>query len=396
MSHVGKGDIHAYLDGALGAYPGEEADRIRRHLEECEECARSLVEERRVRQEASVILAASAPVAVEVAPFEELVAQARGREPLRPSGGPSSLRVFRTAAMVVVSLGAGWLARDLTFPARELGRGAALGAGRIEPATAEEGSARRQAVAASAANRLTESTESRDSETAVAPPADAPTTSVITPAELREPEEAGQGVVVEGESRPGPQIAPMAPTDELGTVTRERAVRVGVRPAAAPAESRSAAADRVTPFAVAERRLAVDPGVLADEANAMGSARMPVTGLASSFVIPGLVVRDVRVSALAETSVTIVQELPDGRIVELLFVGTTEDEAGRNVSALETEGQQSGGRDVVEQGEGLFEEPLREGWSRAERLVPGGYAAIRGPLGEADLLQLLDAAVAGR
>ena len=76
MSHINKGDVHAYLDGALGAYPEEAARDIRAHLDACRECAQLLEGERRSREEASAILAASASGPVELAPLEELRARA--------------------------------------------------------------------------------------------------------------------------------------------------------------------------------------------------------------------------------------------------------------------------------------------------------------------------------
>ena len=42
------------------------------------------------------------------------------------------------------------------------------------------------------------------------------------------------------------------------------------------------------------------------------------------------------------------------------------------------------------------DETLPEGWNRVERSVPEGLAVIRGPLSEAELSELLDAAVGGR
>ena len=57
MSHINKGDVHAYLDGALDAYPEEAARHVREHLDACRECAQLLESERRLRQEASAILA---------------------------------------------------------------------------------------------------------------------------------------------------------------------------------------------------------------------------------------------------------------------------------------------------------------------------------------------------
>ena len=76
MSHINKGDVHAYLDGALGAYPTEAARHVRDHLDACTECAQLLADERRLRQEASSILAESAQGAVELDPFEELLVRA--------------------------------------------------------------------------------------------------------------------------------------------------------------------------------------------------------------------------------------------------------------------------------------------------------------------------------
>ena len=139
MSHISKGDIHAYLDGALGAYPEEAARHVREHLDACRECAQLLEGERRLRQEASSILAASAQGPVEFDPLEELLARAAEsdrREPVEGAEGSertgrarplvgSRLYSLRWAATIVVSLGAGWMARELTGPADDLARGAA-------------------------------------------------------------------------------------------------------------------------------------------------------------------------------------------------------------------------------------------------------------------------------
>ena len=76
MSHINKGDVHAYLDGALHAYPEEAARHVREHLDACRECAQLLEDERRLRQEASAILAVSAQGPVELDSLEELRARA--------------------------------------------------------------------------------------------------------------------------------------------------------------------------------------------------------------------------------------------------------------------------------------------------------------------------------
>ena len=118
-----------------------------------------------------------------------------------------------------------------------------------------------------------------------------------------------------------------------------------------------------------------------------------------SFVIPGLPIRDVRMSGViggAGSAVTIVHELPDGRTVELRFVTSEGDDARRKVAGREAEGPEASERDVVVDSEGFRDPDLPEGWSQVVRAVPGGLAILRGPLGEAGLSELLDRAVAGR
>jgi anti-sigma factor RsiW len=85
MWHVDEGALHAYLDGALDEYPAPEARRVREHLETCAECAASLADERRVREEAQEILGLAAP-SVEVPTFEELRAYVRSSSPSAPVG----------------------------------------------------------------------------------------------------------------------------------------------------------------------------------------------------------------------------------------------------------------------------------------------------------------------
>ncbi len=148
MSHINKGDVHAYLDGALGAYPEEAAQHVREHLDACRECAHLLESERRLRQEASTILAASAQGPVELDPLEELLARAaepdRRERAERAEGSEREERArplvgrrlysLRWAAMVVISLGAGWMAREVTGPTGSVARGPA-----VEPVVTEIG-----------------------------------------------------------------------------------------------------------------------------------------------------------------------------------------------------------------------------------------------------------------
>ena len=61
MSHVDKGALHAYLDGALDEYPAADAERIREHLDRCAECADRLCSGRKVGRDAADLLGLRAP-----------------------------------------------------------------------------------------------------------------------------------------------------------------------------------------------------------------------------------------------------------------------------------------------------------------------------------------------
>lgn len=111
MWHVTDGDLHAYLDGALALYPGEEARRIRSHLETCADCRARLQEEERVRERAEAVLARTDPPSIDVPPFEALRHRAAaGSGDVSGSGARSTLVVrLGWAASVLVALGVGWM-----------------------------------------------------------------------------------------------------------------------------------------------------------------------------------------------------------------------------------------------------------------------------------------------
>jgi hypothetical protein len=110
MSHISKGALHAYLDGALDEYPSNEAEAIRQHLDACIECAARLDVERGIRDDASAILAGTAPL-IEMPPLEELRAMAAALDAPRKSG-PSRLYRMGWAASIVLAVGGGWMLRD--------------------------------------------------------------------------------------------------------------------------------------------------------------------------------------------------------------------------------------------------------------------------------------------
>lgn len=106
MQHVDEGLLHARLDGQLAALgPGREAE-VERHLAGCAECRARLEEARAVRDRADALLRGD-PVAVEVPPFEALVARPAPRARRRRRGPP-----LAWAASIVLAVGAGWLARS--------------------------------------------------------------------------------------------------------------------------------------------------------------------------------------------------------------------------------------------------------------------------------------------
>jgi hypothetical protein len=451
MPHVSKGDIHAYLDGALGAYAEDEADRIRQHLDECGVCAASLDEERQLRLVASEILAATAHAPLDLAPFEELVARAGDTGSAGPAGGVSRFRTLRMAATVVISLGAGWLARDLTGPASDLAMRPALDVVRAQEGVAARAnealnpfqvesespaeSVNRQAGQGDFVGRAVLPVQSQDLDPEAATPAasaalsdlsaplaDAPTSvrgAAPTPARMESAAdiEAGRRDMVGGGlgldqqrvSEALPQSAAVEPAERRRSEVAVPADVVDNRAVAGVARG-------VAATATAEELAKSDQdGVFADDANAVALNEMSITGRTTSFVIPGLSIRDVRVAGAAQgadPTVTIIQELPDGSVVELRFVPTAgglladgfaagevravTDEARGKVALREAEGQEEAERDALKKNEGILGLPLPEGWSQVVRALPDGLAIIRGPLGETELSELLDEALARR
>ena len=113
MSHVDKGTLHAYLDGALDEYPQAEAGRIREHLAGCLECAEMLEIERAVRSDAEAMLGLALPE-VDLPSLEELRAYVKRT---RPVGQTVSVRMYRMgwAASIALALGTGWVLRGGQF-----------------------------------------------------------------------------------------------------------------------------------------------------------------------------------------------------------------------------------------------------------------------------------------
>ena len=408
MSHINKGDIHAYLDGALGAYPEEAARHVREHLDTCRACAQLLEDERRLREEASAILAASALGPVELDSLEELRARAAAVAGPKP-GRPSLLtRVYslRWAAMVVISLGAGWMARDLTGPAGDVARGAVAEpvVNRIEvrPSADEELLERDNAGGLAQAETLRELQGARAGRLAEAEaPRESRGTTAGRLAEAETPPESPDAAVVGGvalgSDRRAVRLDDDAVLDQVEAVPArqraESAAALGVEPA--DANLRAQAADPQVealslfdelrrPASAADRR---------DAASLLNNAA-PGPSVAASlsttpFLVPGLPVLDVRLAPESDgltggrgSSLVVTQELEDGRVVELQFVSAAGDDP-----AL---------REPLQERSGILGRTRPTGWRMAVRDVPGGVAVLSGPLTEPELEELLDRAFGPR
>ena len=409
MSHISKGDVHAYLDGALGAYPEEAARHVREHLDACLMCAQLLEGEKRLRQEASAILAASAQGPVEFDPLEELRARAAEsdrQEPAegaegsertgraRPLGG-SRLYSLRWAATVVVSLGAGWMARALTGPAADVARGAVA-----EPVVAESVVTEIGLRPAADQERLERDNAGEVAKAETLPESQASATGRL--AEAVTPPESPDAVAVGGVG--GADRGAVGFDDDLAldqievVPARQREESAVARRLERPdANVRAQAAER--PVAAArlsdeQRGSALSSSALAadrrDGASLFNDAAPGPSASASlsttPFLVPGLPVLDVRLAREADGlaggpsgSVVVTQELGDGRVIELQFVPL----AGNDPVV---------GGALQERNEFLGR-TRQAGWGMAVRDVPGGVAVLSGPLTERELEDLLDRAL---
>ena len=128
MPHVAEGQLHAYLDRGPGDATASEWTAFESHLTQCEDCQGRLDEARRLRDRAQEILASVGPAHIDVPLFESLVARSVGAESgeaSRESGGRRGWRSgnfpLAWAATIMVAVGAGWMARQVTISSNEFG-----------------------------------------------------------------------------------------------------------------------------------------------------------------------------------------------------------------------------------------------------------------------------------
>lgn len=155
MPHVEDALLVAYADDALDAAGRAEVDT---HLVSCAECRARVEDERALAARAAEVLGRGAPdFEMAVPPFAEI---ARRGEQLHatPGGGASGagqrrrmLPPLAWAAMLVVGLGAAWIARTLLVSPDFNARGDAIRAERLESTAAEAAPAEPPATGAAGA-----------------------------------------------------------------------------------------------------------------------------------------------------------------------------------------------------------------------------------------------------
>jgi anti-sigma factor RsiW len=337
MSHIDEGVLHAYLDGEAAALTGPDGRpldpaAIERHLAECAECHGRLAEARRVRDRAASILDTSGP-AVSPPPFAEVVARARSRSRGRRVLQLNRLTALGWAAVVVLAVGVGWIARE-AVGFREAEPGVAPGTEATPAELAQQPGPR-----AAESPTLTDADQRRSPEAATGQP-------VSPPAAQAEPQAPGRGEGAIAQATP-----PIAEAEEAAAAPSEpnevpaaapsalepADTRVAQQPdaaerfadAAAPAEAR-ARAEEAPQAGVAARRLqaAADAEwAVADQETAEDHVGGPL------LTVPDLPVIAVRVGRVDGTpAVRVVQQLPAGDSLELLQLRVPEGD--RDAAAL--------------------------------------------------------------
>jgi anti-sigma factor RsiW len=401
MSHIGDGELHAWLDGALDQLGEGRAAQVREHLRGCAACREALVAEEAVRARAVEVLALAAPRVAEPPPLETLVERARAREDVAPARRMSRVARFGWAASVVIALGAGWMARDLGIrpvaaPAvaeRDVAADAAT-AGPVAGVGAEVGSA-------AAAVEETQPAVLGDF-------ADASATGNVAgasqgPARAERPEAETMALAAPPPPSPPPSAVVSAQTfavesrdvqaDRLAAVAEPPAI--SLERAAAPAVAQARADTPAAPpstgggAAEAQRREAPRPservqmtsalqsaagvGMQAQARDTVATPREPITGIADEdevldISVPGLVVLHAEWSQLTpgQPSRRVLQLLPSGDTLEIRFAMQVPRSVADPLATL------------------VSAAPL-PGWNQVVRMHRNGWLVARAPIAVEEL-----------
>ena len=250
MSHVDEGQLHAYLDGALGS--DELRSRVEDHLRLCADCRSRLDAARRDRDEAGQILALLDPGEVRVPPMEELRGEGQGADQgadqgaargltwgERASGagsrrsGPAIPLRLAWAASVLLALGGGWMLRSAAMPGEE---GATSRVATAVSMTETRGAAAADHAADQGADRAADPAVAL---AAPAPPVPAPDQAPVaesrTVAGLAPVPDLARNLAADRASEPARAPTMDAATGDLDLALAESTAWVDISPAAAAA-----------------------------------------------------------------------------------------------------------------------------------------------------------------
>ena len=145
MRHVHDGELHAFLDGALGLLPEGRGEEVREHLSNCPACRERLQDEEAVRSKAQILLGDPDLSGVSLSTFEELRerAEALGSTPPVPHEvdketkaryrGPLRGLPLAWAATLVLAMGVGWMGGQVWRGLPSESQGAAFAPGESYP-----------------------------------------------------------------------------------------------------------------------------------------------------------------------------------------------------------------------------------------------------------------------
>jgi anti-sigma factor RsiW len=331
MSHVDEGQLHAYLDGAL---PPGDRERVDAHLAECPGCRQHLEEARALITRADALLALARPVERPAPPLHEL-----RRPPLWwRVRGPVAW-----AATVVLAVGVGWVLRAAR-----------------EPAT----------------NRNAITTAAPDTTTRIAV-LDRADKAVSAPARQEKRAERPARVATEERGR----------TDSVAAGADGRVATGVFAPSMAPPPPPSVTAREAAPLSATK---AAPAGALAPLPQAAAAPHRAPAVLSSTWpiiqrdparhllgtdlaMIPGVPVRDIRMSPFSDGVVVVQQEIDSATVIQLYE--RRADAAAANAHGYVRQDQGVRGRDEAE---------------RLARFIGPLRVEIAGPLGTDSLSKLLE------